>query len=324
MEELGMSEQKRASASNCTMAESAVALAITVGLATGCGDASTKSPSADAEKGGVTAPAAPAVPVSAAATEFDVGRRVGGSSDATDAAGDAKGEVEGATRIADIVDDASFLEACTRGTRVRKSFTLSFPATSARKGTICELASDGTDDTIRGALSQEQVVELPPGALACTKRFTASRTPARNGRWVYDDEVVLTLGGVVLMASQRGYLWRDAAERTGPIMTGVADGYLFDWQRLAGLGLWNERGTIDRQYCYGGDSSACELPVSETPGDVRLTLDRKAFAGLGRELLRKNELRYDLWVTGDNDMGIDCRHSGLTIEGDVEYVVLQP
>ncbi len=211
-------------------------------------------------------------------------------------------------------------DVCESGQKVTKSFQLKFAATDSLTGKVCKMYNNGTDDIIRGYYKQTASVELPQNAVVCKQKLTT----LPSSRWSYDDEVILTLNQVVLLASQREYLWKNAVSKTNPIMTQFYDkGFLFDWEKLAALGLFNNQGKLDTQYCYGG-STDCRIPITQKEGDVSLTLNTKDIAELSLKAIQEKKLTFDLWVTGDNDPDIDCRHSGITIDGSLEYVIANP
>jgi hypothetical protein len=219
------------------------------------------------------------------------------------------------------------VNVCATGVKVKKAFTLSFASTENVTGSLCKWSSppevDGrqADDTIRGSYLQEQSVTLPESAVLCGSRLSTSEATL----WRYDDEVVLTLNGVVLMTSQDRYLWRSPETRTQPIHTALGSGFVFDWAKLAALKQYNTGSTIDSIYCHGlpRGSASCELPLTQQTGSVKLSLPTQAVAEISLKANREKKLTYGLLVTGDNDPSIDCKHSGMVIQGEVEYVVPQ-
>lgn len=211
-------------------------------------------------------------------------------------------------------------DACDSGQKITKAFQLKFAATDSITGKVCKMYNNGTDDTIRGYYKQSAAVELPANAVVCKQNLAT----LPSSRWSYDDEVILTLNQVVLLASQREYLWKDAVSKSNPIMTKFYDkGFLFEWEKLAPIGLFNNQGTLRSQYCYG-ESTDCRIPLTQKEGDVSLTLNTKDIAELSLKAIQDKKLSFDLWVTGDNDPDIDCRHSGITIDSSIEYVIANP
>ncbi len=106
-------------------------------------------------------------------------------------------------------------------------------------------------------------------------------------------------------------------------MPEFGSGFLFDWNRLTSLRLYNTPGNEDSQYCYGDVlATHCRLPITQKPGALELSFHSEAFSEIAFKALKEGKLTAALWVTGDNDPAIDCRHSGIEIEATLEYVQL--
>lgn len=207
------------------------------------------------------------------------------------------------------------LDACAASTKVKKTVNLVFQATQGNQESLCRWKSnpDGASDNIRGVYSQVQSVDLPEGSTLCGSRlFTATTTP-----WRYDDEVVLTLNDVILLTSQKNYI--KAPDGT-IIQKPVAGGWSFDWEALASKNLPNHQSRPEDRYCHGSDASKCSIPITEQQGQVRLDLATEAMAELSAKAYAERKVEFALWVTGDNEKAIDCKHSGITIQAELEYV----
>ena len=216
------------------------------------------------------------------------------------------------------------VDACAQGARIKKPFKLDFVSTETIKGSICKWQSSPSagnqkaSDTIRGHFKQEISIALPDNAIVCSSKLSTSDATL----WSYDDEVVLTLNGVVLLASQDAYLWRRPAQRQEPIHAPFGAGFVFDWEKLFKEELPNIGSTTDSIYCYGTAPGAagCEVPLTQKQGRVKLDLATQDVADLSLKAVKEKKLTYGLLVTGDNDPDIDCKHSGIVIEGQLEYV----
>lgn len=206
-------------------------------------------------------------------------------------------------------------EACAKGKIEKKPFNLEFKATNGDENTLCQkTAGKDLSDHIRDFNVQTAMLDLPAGALVC-----GSRISSPTARWKYDDEIVLTMNGVVLLTSQKRYLRDGDKDR----MARVGGGYAFDWDTLAKANFKNDHAKPEERYCYGGSRAvSCEIPVTQEEGAVKLDLPTKALAPLALKAHEDKKFEFKLWVTGDNEPKIDCKHSGITLGGEVEYVVV--
>ncbi|MCA2961341.1 MAG: hypothetical protein IOD12_13905 [Silvanigrellales bacterium] len=248
------------------------------------------------------------------ASEFDYGSKARASDDQSGLL---------VHRMSDIRGGADVIAACDAGTKQTLTAKLNFPSTRDVIGEVCSNAFPGTDDVIRGIRKQVATVALPKNAVVCGGSFDAQSGVGASAPWSFDDEVIFTLNDVLVATSQHEYLWMKAASREEPIMPEFGSGFLFDWNTLTSLKLFNTQGNEDSQYCYGvGPATRCLLPVTQKPGVLELTLNPEAFSEIAFKALQEGELTSALWVTGDNDPAIDCRHSGIEIEATLEYVQL--
>ena len=72
-------------------------------------------------------------------------------------------------------------------------------------------------------------------------------------------------------------------------------------------------------YCFGGPDSICEIPETETFGNLKLSFSSATMSGLAETLNHSNRLEFALISTGDNDPN-DCLHSDFSIEYELQYV----
>ena len=122
----------------------------------------------------------------------------------------------------------------------------------------------------------------------------------------FDDHLILTFNDIMLLASSR----MDA------VMDTMEEFFLYDWGDLAGTA----GSTITDETFCASETATCELPSSETVGNVDLS-----FTDLGnRRLLEAARIvstgnyAFGLIITGDNDSS-DCQHNGLSLEVRLTY-----
>jgi hypothetical protein len=214
----------------------------------------------------------------------------------------------------------AIVTACAKGPKIKQSFKIAFEAVKGTKEKpACtyvggEVKSfEGKRDFIQGIGSQSKSVALPAGAVLCSQKIFS----ARSTEWVYDDEIVLTLNGVILATTQKKYL--DYDEK--PTFAKEAAGWLFSWDRLAArrMNNYQSQNPSDR-YCYATDTSNCQMPFTQKEGLVNLELPTEALAPLSAKIQVDKKFELGLHVTGDDESDIDCQHSGIELTAELEYV----
>lgn len=166
-------------------------------------------------------------------------------------------------------------------------------------------------DWVQGLAVQESKIPLPANKVIC--QTSIMRAPAVEGAadgkstaWRFDDEVFLTIGPEVLLASS------DTAHvKRLPVQEGLT---LFDYAKLHDF-KYDRSSKGDSEWCLGTQRGPlCDLPASEKSGPVNLQIAVTGAETLSRLLFNQNETALKLYVTGDNNPNVDCRHSGIVFE----------
>lgn len=128
----------------------------------------------------------------------------------------------------------------------------------------------------------------------------------------FDDEMILTLNGRVLMSS---FDYNDRFE--------TVDGQaVYSWNKLADA--FNPGpATPPKPYCLGAaavdGNPNCTLPKTETSGKFELTIPMADAHKLSSLAKKHGKAELGLIVTGDNNAA-DCSHSDLTLDVAITYV----
>lgn len=188
----------------------------------------------------------------------------------------------------------------------QQSEVLHFPEIPA--GTTCSFGSGENlsrkDAFIRAYLRQNQDVTLPTGARLCG--FTID--PIQKAMH-YDDEMFFLVENRVLIATKD---YTDSFVKEGLFST-------FSWEALKNK-VYNQN---DQRglYCVGAAEglSACELPPTDTNGNISLSFSAELAKSLA-ELLQAQQVLHFSWITtGDNDDS-DCRHTDIAIPVVLHYL----
>lgn len=124
-----------------------------------------------------------------------------------------------------------------------------------------------------------------------------------TGSLKYDDVLAFTLNDKMLF-------WG----ALNPKLLSSFDGiYQYDFDKLY------ENFKENREYgCIAG-SAKCEIPKTDTEGNFNVSFDELTNYLLAVEI-EKYGARFDLHILGDNDKEKDCRHSGLTLDVEYQYI----
>lgn len=208
------------------------------------------------------------------------------------------------------------MNACATLPRLTRSFPLQFPSTVGKRCEYWWHDEPGKAQNNTGGLtSQKPTVapELPAGSVLCSSQL---RTAAQDETptWTYDDEFYLTLGDKVIVSSYKRDMER--------YFDRFEDLYIFNFEKL--INKKYEGGNASDRYCYGVDSQSpdCQFPWTQTTAAVNIQIPAEKFAPVSALVFQEGTADFTLHLTGDNDPRIDCQHSGLDFDWEVEYVLL--
>ena len=169
-------------------------------------------------------------------------------------------------------------------------------------------------DYIQGVRSQRPKIEpqLPQGAVLCSVELNSQSQSTKT--WVFDDEFYFTLNRKVLVASHRSSLDRFSK----------SDGfYDFDFSKLVGMPYSILPG--NGIYCFGHDplshANSCVFPATQTIADVDYSVNPSEVSRIGALVKTQGKHNFELFVTGDNDPKVDCKHSGIKFDLAMHYVM---
>lgn len=216
-------------------------------------------------------------------------------------------------KSADSTGDASLsreeiLALCASEEQLSLRETVVFPELAA--GRTCSFGSGENlsrkDLFFRAQLRQDQSVALPAGAVFCG--FSLSH---QSGSMRYDDEMFFLLNDRILLSTKD---YSEYFQDEGMFQT-------FSWLALRDK-PYDALSTTRGLYCAGGSAalSHCQLPPTETTGQIQLKFSPEMTLDLASQLFGANRLLFSWVTTGDND-DTDCRHSPISFNMDVHYVL---
>ena len=147
----------------------------------------------------------------------------------------------------------------------------------------------------------EQIVpfEIPVGGNLCSFEITGA-----SDDFYYDDELMLLLNDVVLIASVNFYSVLDMED-------GLPKN---EWSKIVG----KTTGQVGSgPVCLNGNIE-CSMPGTQSNGEVSLAFDAPTNLMLAASG-ENGQHNFRMIVTGDNDEDSDCHHSGLTMLIQYEY-----
>ncbi len=160
------------------------------------------------------------------------------------------------------------------------------------------LAPAGSRMTAR--VEQIVGVELPAVGQVCGLSIEPTGWEVRGDVSLYDDQLLLVVGGVVVAAS---------SPEPVELLSTDADGLpRYAWSMLVGQPF--DPSSLE-PWCLG-PMVACEVPAPSQAGPFEVPLDRRTAVLVGEALLALPEVA--LVVVGDNDADTDCAHDALTVE----------
>ncbi len=179
-------------------------------------------------------------------------------------------------------------------------------------------------DYIQGFYRQSVVATLPENAVVCSSKISANS--GNDVYWRYDDEFFLTIGDRVIVSSEQAWRMQNFVTENSEEPYGQGP-YIFDFDQYK----WQEYGYSYQRYCLGHDrignrfsdeeNSSCQFPRTQRWGEFNIDIPAEAFAEVSAEIVNEGEASFSLIIGGDDDPAIDCQHSGIELNWDVEYVI---
>ena len=225
---------------------------------------------------------------------------------------------EGGTQVADTALDPStigtggkvvsgqnavdqFQALCSQGTKKTVVQKIRFPET-----TNCRFGSSGNlsrrDAYLQAMEAQTTSITLPGKAQLCGVSVNSDVSTIQ-----YDDFMILTLNGYVLLSSNTNILQG--------LEGSASTAYKWDFNRIRGIPVDFD----SPSYCMGSNSSICTVPVTDTPGKFQFVVDPTSLIHLADQVVENHTLNFALVATGDND-DQDCWHTELNLDFTLQYV----
>jgi hypothetical protein len=194
-----------------------------------------------------------------------------------------------------------FQTLCNQGSKKTLTQKIRFPETrNCRFGSAGNLARK--DGHLQAMEAQTTSITLPGKAQLCGVSVDSQISTIQ-----YDDFMILTLNGYVLLSSNSQILEG---------LEGSAEtAYKWDFNRIRGIPVdFNSP-----SYCMGADSALCTVPVTDTPGQFHFKVDPTSLIHLADQVVENHTLNFALVATGDND-DRDCWHTELNLDFTLQYV----
>lgn len=194
-----------------------------------------------------------------------------------------------------------FQAVCSQGTKKTLTQKIRFPeTTNCRFGTAGNLGR--RDAYLQAMEAQTTAITLPGKAQLCGVSVTSAVSTIQ-----YDDFMILTLNGYVLLSSN--------ADILKGLEGSSSTAYKWDFSRIRGVPVDFD----SPSYCMGSDSSVCTIPVTDTPGQFQMKVDPTSLIHLADQVVENHTLNFALVATGDND-DQDCWHTELNLDFTLQYV----
>jgi hypothetical protein len=194
-----------------------------------------------------------------------------------------------------------FQAVCSQGTKKTLTQKIRFPeTTNCRFGTAGNLGR--RDAYLQAMEAQTTAITLPGKAQLCGVSVTSAVSTIQ-----YDDFMILTLNGYVLLSSN--------ADILKGLEGSSSTAYKWDFSRIRGVPVDFD----SPSYCMGSDSSVCNIPVTDTPGQFQMKVDPTSLIHLADQVVENHTLNFALVATGDND-DQDCWHTELNLDFTLQYV----
>jgi hypothetical protein len=194
-----------------------------------------------------------------------------------------------------------FKALCSQGTKKTLTQKIRFPETSnCRFGTAGNLGR--RDAYLQAMEAQTTTITLPGKAQLCGVSVTSAVSTIQ-----YDDFMILTLNGYVLLSSN--------ADILKGLEGSSSTAYKWDFTRIRGVPVDFD----SPSYCMGSGTSVCTIPVTDTPGQFQMKIDPTTLIHLADQVVENHTLNFALVATGDND-DQDCWHTELNLDFTLQYV----
>lgn len=151
---------------------------------------------------------------------------------------------------------------------------------------------------VHGRKKWDKTLEFSPTMVVCSMEFSSS------GRIEYDDAILLTL-------NDKALLWGSLEITKLNKVDGL---YQYDFSMLKGA---RQGGDLAQHSCVDGFTS-CEVPKTETVGDLRLSFNEETNLKL-MKTVEEVGAKFTLRAFGDDDPDKDCTHSGLDLTVKYTY-----
>jgi hypothetical protein len=197
-----------------------------------------------------------------------------------------------------------FQRVCSQGTKKTLSQRIQFPE---KKDCRWNQAGNlGRRDAFLQAMeAQTTSISLPNNAQLCGISVNSEVSTIQ-----YDDFMVLTLNGYVLMSSNKTLL--QGLEGSS------SRAFKWDFTRVRG----SAADFNSPAYCLGTSSSICKIPDTDTLGKFQIKVDPTSLIHLANQVVDNKVMNFALIATGDND-DRDCYHTELNLDFTLQYVETQ-
>ena len=214
------------------------------------------------------------------------------------------------------VDDV--IKHCQEGNKELLKETIHFPPTAGcRYGEDGNLPKQAEINTAIGV--QSQIVNIPTNTVVCNIDIMS-----RSEEFRYDDFMVLTLNDKALVISNKSLMCQ-FYPFSGCLDQDPNGLYTWDFSKIVGGPHIHDGSDSNNPfYCYGIGlaGTQCDLPGHDKRGSINYKLDIFSFAPLALSIKDRQEIKFDLIISGDNDT--DCEHTDLKLDLEIEYSSLLP
>ena len=172
----------------------------------------------------------------------------------------------------------------------------------------CEYTASDVNNRLRHFAVHTQEIPVPENAILCNLEFVH-----QEENFYYDDHLFFLFNDLILMSSY-DYGASQNLEKHN-------DFYKFDWDKIFNASQHDHEEY--EPYCVAGPGS-CKLPKTQKEGATVMNFLHNKTVSQQLFLYGKEEQKFNLSiaVTGDNNSKVDCRHSDLSLETKVTFVVL--
>lgn len=191
-------------------------------------------------------------------------------------------------------------DLCTDLEKNVKTDVLQFPATEACAFGVGDNL-EAKESFLQAIVSQNAEINLEGNTTVLCELKMTTVSPELQ----YDDFILLTMNDRVLMSSNVEIL----------NLLDFDSSYKWDFMKARG----NFIEFSGPAYCLGNELSLCEVPETDTFGNLKLDFSAQVMTGLAKSMELGNTLRFQLISTGDNDPD-DCLHSDFSLSYELKYV----